>query len=68
MILKNLRVPQCNCGGGLTSHRSVFQENFVSGGSVSFIIVLCGMSEGGKMQYRKNTHGKEFERRKVEKM
>jgi hypothetical protein len=36
----------------------VFQENFVSGGSVGFIIVFYGMSEDGKMQYRKNTHRK----------
>jgi hypothetical protein len=33
----------------------VFQENFVSDGSVGFIIVFYGMSEDGKMQYRKNT-------------
>ena len=48
---KILRVPRCDCVGVSTSHRSVFQENFVSGGSIGVIIVCYGMSEDGKMQY-----------------
>lgn len=55
---KNLRVPRCDCVGGSTSHWSVFQENFVSGGCIGFVIVYYDMSEDGKMQYSKNTHRK----------
>jgi hypothetical protein len=46
----------------------VFQENFVSGGSIGFIIVFYGMSEDVKMQHRKKNTEKQFERRKVEEM